>query len=433
MLSMLKIIFEYWNHTYTEEINFWNRILYLKEFTKKNIRILLTINYARLKKTRKYKLVELISELDCKIEHLFSLKNRLNFINGPNLYLSHENNFKYLEGNSPNINIWMVYNCTAYSQSSAISSISKVYNNFIYKMQPRHDLKNLTGQNIDGFLSKNITFRILKTSNDDGTSIYIHLLNEHSNNYYHWLFEVMPKYIKIFEIISKSETLNKYKYTLLLDCDLPSQFYEILQLYVTMDYDIRIVEKFESIKCNKMIYCTDFWTSLDNTRFKPNIMKEFFVDRYAVSLIKNKLPQNCFSHVQPYRKIYFERKISQARALDNVNELKRILMIEGFEVIQPEKLTFMEQVRLLNEAKVIIGVSGAVFSNIIFMQPKTHAIIFSPKTIAANYYVFQPMADVAKVNLIHILTNNASITESIHSSASINIDAVQTVLRSLED
>ncbi len=433
MLSMWKIIYEYWNHTYTEEINFWNRILYLKEFTKKNIRILLTINYAKLEKTKKYKLVELIPELDCEIEHLFSLTNRLNFINKPKLYLSHENNFKYLEGNSPNINIWMVYDCSAYSQSSAISSISKVYNNFIYKMQPRHDLKNLAGQNIDSFLSRNITFRVIKTSNDDGKSIYIHLLNEHSSNYYHWLFEVMPKCIKIFETISKSETLNKYKYTVLLDCNLPSQFYEILQLYVTINHDIRIVEKYESIKCNKMIYCTDFWISLDNTRFKPNIMKEFFVDRYAVSLIKNKLPKNCIPNVNPSRKIYFERKSSKARSLKNVNELKKVLISEGFEVVQPEKLTFMEQVRLLNEAKIIIGVSGAVFSNIIFMQPKTHAIIFSPKTVAANYYIFQPIADVAEVNLIHILTNNASNIESIHAPASININAVQIVLKSLEN
>lgn len=433
MLSRRKITWEYWQQTHIEKMNFLDRILYLKDFTKKNIRIFRKIYFLKLKKTKKYRLVETIPELDCKTENLFSSTGRLNLINKPNLYLANENTFETLEGISPDINIWMMHNCSIYSKSSSVSGSSMVYNHTYFKMLPKHDFKNPLGQNIDSYLSKNLTFNLTKKSNDNTELTHIHLLNEHSGNYYHWLFETMPKFIKICEMINKRIELKKQKYILLLDYDLPSQFHEILQLYSTIDYDIRIVERFESVECKKIIYCTDFWTSVDNTRFKPNIIEEFFVDRYAVSLIKKNLPKIYLSHLNPTRKIYFERQINRARSLINTQEVKEFLINEGFEVIYTEKLTFMEQVRLLNEAKIIIGTSGAVFSNIIFMQPETHAIIFSPKTVASNYYVFQPMADVSEVNLIHILTNNASVNDSIHASASINIDVVRNALKSLQD
>ena len=63
-------------------------------------------------------------------------------------------------------------------------------------------------------------------------------------------------------------------------------------------HEVKVVEKFESIYCSKVLYCSDFWLSIDNTKFNPDIVKEFFVDSYAVSLIKDKLPNEYVSNVE---------------------------------------------------------------------------------------------------------------------------------------
>lgn len=427
---MIKLIDEFWHFTGSQNISFFYRILALKIFLKQIYKRFSKIIRYRLKKNQ-YKLVLSLDQLNCKKTNLFLEINRKNFISQPTIFPAPNSPFEALSGVSPNIAIYLLEKCIVFSRSSSIADGMSIYNHSIAKMNPIHDFKEGILQTIDSYATKNVSHYTKKIHDICDSSIFIHLLNGHSKNYYHWLFEIMPKFIKICEVINNSEDLKKEKFTLLLDDGLPQQFYQILKLYAIIDYDIKIVKRLEAISCPKIIYCTDFWTSLDNTRFKPNIKEEFFVDNFATSLIKEKLNQNLFSILAPKRKIYLERKMTQLRSLNNSNEIRDFLVNEGFEIIYPNEFTFEEQIRLFSEASIVIGASGAAFSNIVFMQPNTHAIIFSPKTNGANYYIFQPMADIAKVNLTHILTNNSSQNQSIHASASVNIEEIKALLRSI--
>lgn len=428
---MIRVSVEYSKNIFSEKKPFLKKVSLIGAFIKLNIIYTLKKLKRGLRKTKKYVIVNSISELNNEVKTVYTLTDRNNRIDKPEIFNEVSRKFMSISGKSPDLNIYKINDSFVVAKTSSVFSNDKVFNQNLLASSPKYDFKNPLVQNIDSYINKNVRFYLKSTVIDKSDFVYIHLLNEHSDNYYHWLFEIMPKFIQICEVIKKNQELKNEKYILLVDEKLPNQFYEILEVYSTINFKVKIINAFTAIYVNKMIYCTDFWLSIDNTKFIPDIKKEFFVDRYAVSLLKDKI-RNYLIDKKPRRKIYVKRHENQARYLKNNSIVEEILIKDGFEVIRPEELTFLEQVKLFNEAIIVIGSSGAVFSNIIFMQKNTYAIIFSPNTIASNYYIFQQMADVSGVKLIHLLTDNSSYLDSVHASSSLNIEALQSLLKDIQ-
>jgi capsular polysaccharide biosynthesis protein len=70
---------------------------------------------------------------------------------------------------------------------------------------------------------------------------------------------------------------------------------------------------------------------------------------------------------------------SGRRHLINAAEVADSLAHLGFEVVQPERLTFREQVRLFAAASVVVGESGAAMANIGFCDPGTRVLEIMPE------------------------------------------------------
>lgn len=70
----------------------------------------------------------------------------------------------------------------------------------------------------------------------------------------------------------------------------------------------------------------------------------------------------------PSRRLYISRKAAE-RAIVNEAELLPILEKRGFEILQPETMTFEQQVAAFAEAEILAGPHGAGMYNGMFMQP----------------------------------------------------------------
>jgi capsular polysaccharide biosynthesis protein len=62
------------------------------------------------------------------------------------------------------------------------------------------------------------------------------------------------------------------------------------------------------------------------------------------------------------------------RGLVNETELIEGLVKLGLEIVEPENLTFAEQIRLFSETDALVGLGGAGMFNAVFCQPKTRLI-----------------------------------------------------------
>jgi hypothetical protein len=78
----------------------------------------------------------------------------------------------------------------------------------------------------------------------------------------------------------------------------------------------------------------------------------------------------------PLRKIYLSRERwgNSTRALSNAAEMESIFQTNGFDIVYPEKLSLIEQVRLFSECKFLAGDYGSALHNSIF-APSAATII----------------------------------------------------------
>ena len=105
--------------------------------------------------------------------------------------------------------------------------------------------------------------------------------------------------------------------------------------------------------------------------FNPSLLFKF--KRKILSKVKKKP----FLQFNDYEKIYISRADAlkkNNRYLKNNLEIEKFLSKSGFKILILSKYSFLEQAMIFNRAKVIIGLHGAGFANIVFSKKKTKII-----------------------------------------------------------
>ena len=209
-----------------------------------------------------------------------------------------------------------------------------------------------------------------------------------NNNYWHWLFDVLPR----LALCSKTVNLSELDYFLLPAHTKKFQIESLDHLSIPKNKRISS-EKFRHIKAQKLIV-TDHpvVTSGDATKDIMNIPK--WISQW---LKENFLPQNITYNKKDIKKIYIDRSdnISDRlpkRIISNEEEVKKYLLKNNFIPIRLHETDFIEQVKLFNNAEYIVGLHGGGFANLAFCKPGTRVIEL--KGITAG----TPIENLAKKN-----------------------------------
>jgi len=97
-------------------------------------------------------------------------------------------------------------------------------------------------------------------------------------------------------------------------------------------------------------------------------------------------------NVEPFRKVYLSRKITENKRnidiqrITNHDEIEKLFIELGFEIIQSEEFkSFKDQLNYFYETKMLISITGAGLGNMIFMQPRQTIIeLFTPLIFEKN-------------------------------------------------
>jgi capsular polysaccharide biosynthesis protein len=123
-------------------------------------------------------------------------------------------------------------------------------------------------------------------------------------------------------------------------------------------------------------------------------------------------------------KIYLRRN-SGARKVTNAFEIEKLLCARGYVIVEPEKLTFSQQVQLFSNAKTIVGSSGAALANILFAPQGAKIFILISKFPDTSYWYWQNMACASGKTVSYILGEVAARDHSgIHADFTVNLQHV---------
>lgn len=195
-------------------------------------------------------------------------------------------------------------------------------------------------------------------------------------NYFHWMFDILPK-IRI--------VLSKYKIDEIDYLYMPKlqKFQkQILKLYGLKNINVIDSKRNKHIQADKIIVPEHPWYTKNSIFHEVNYLPTWISKWLRKIFFKKKIKSKKI-------KIFVDRSETANKhcQLINNDEIKKYLSKKGFKSIMVGKLGFLEQVKLFNNAKIIIGAHGAAFTNLIFCRKNTKVIEIKPIDRPDNYVV----------------------------------------------
>lgn len=244
-----------------------------------------------------------------------------------------------------------------------------------------------------------------------------------SSNYAHWMTEVLPRIVSFC-------SNNKYKnVSIIIDDKLHKNIMTTLEKVVgrrrvyllPMNHIVKIDKLYATSVAGYISYERryKFIQPSSEGKFNANAM------RLVVSLLR---PLN--DKRQTPQKIYLRRN-SGYRNLTNQNEIEALLTRHRFTIVEPEKLSFLEQVTYFSKAKVIIGPTGASFANLIFCNKKVNLAILvnNDKNMICKFWV--NLASIMGIQVNYITGKSKQFSGGIHRDFSVDFNLIDAYLKSI--
>ena len=191
-----------------------------------------------------------------------------------------------------------------------------------------------------------------------------------NENYWHWLYDVLPR----IGICNKLVGLSEIDFFLLPNLSKKFQN-ETLDCLNIPKHKRLSSEKYRHIKAKELIV-TDHPVVVtgNSTRDIQNIPRWIML-----WLNSNFCDQKVTKNKKIKNKIYIERdpelfKNIPERSVSNENEVKSYLLKKDFVPVRLGEIMFREQVDLFHNADYIAGLHGAGFANLVFCKPGTKVI-----------------------------------------------------------
>ena len=245
-----------------------------------------------------------------------------------------------------------------------------------------------------------------------------------SDNYFHWLIEVLPKWLLI-------ESCDEYKnFPLLINAHMPEQHYQALKILVGNKRQIIGAEIGKHYLIDKAIASS----KLSRICFDPLpgvilTTEDAYYHPAALAFLQKRFKKkNTFESA---RKIYLSRRSSKLkmRKMLNQQEVEAMFIQHGYEMVDMTELSFEQQIVLFESASHIAGVSGASFSNLIFANKGCHVILLTQSGVNSQV-IYENLAQSVGISkffsVLGDVTNNSHIT--VQSDFTINLETLQTYL-----
>lgn len=245
----------------------------------------------------------------------------------------------------------------------------------------------------------------------------IHLCKDHSGNYFHWLFECLPRAIMVLRHSAFAD------YPLLIDAQLPKQNLQALEQIAAGREIVRIGHR-EMQPVGELVFPGVFSFMRDNYGSEP-AANDLLIAPEAVRLLRETYLSS--APARGSKKLFVARDGAAYRRLLNEASLHRQMIALGFEIVHPERLSFAEQVAVFSEAAVIIGPTGAGLSNMVFAPEGCKVIVLAGATQGANYFIFGQLAQWLNHELVYVC-GAARQPAKLHSDYTVDIEVLLKVL-----
>lgn len=126
------------------------------------------------------------------------------------------------------------------------------------------------------------------------------------------------------------------------------------------------------------------------------------------------------------RRVYAARSATGARKIVNEAEVDKVLDAHGFEKVYFERLSFFEQIQLMHETTLLLGVHGAGMTNMFFLQPGAKVVELLDKEHQVHCYFW--LASCFELPYFLVPCQGTEPEKISHSNMQVNIDLLRQII-----
>lgn len=112
------------------------------------------------------------------------------------------------------------------------------------------------------------------------------------------------------------------------------------------------------------------------------------------------------------RRLYISRRDASSRKFINEDEIVNLLNNAGFETIELSKFGFSEKIELFAQADIIVGLTGAGLTNLMFCSKDTHVVEIFPTSFVTYFYA--SMAGYLGLDYRALIFENDSVMSGLN-------------------
>jgi len=242
-----------------------------------------------------------------------------------------------------------------------------------------------------------------------------------SPNYAHWLTEILPR-------IYMFANIDKYKNVpLLVDKEYHENVLESLKLIVSDIERVKFLESGDIVHVDLLhVMSPTGYIPFKRRTSSPEEHSHGIFSHTALLLMRDYLQKSINIITRTDKLKIFLRRNSHIRSVTNEKIIEESLVKQGFTVIEPEKLSFREQIKIFSQAEIVVGATGSAIANMIFCKPKTRIVILIPEFANTSYWYWQNIAS-AVGNMVTYVVGERDDNNSSEVHVNFQVDLTDVI------
>ncbi len=239
-------------------------------------------------------------------------------------------------------------------------------------------------------------------------------------NYFHFLFDILPKIWLLKSKIALAE-IDFFLVNKKIDWQI-----KIFKMIGINEKKILSAEINRHIDADKIVSVTHPWYFEGYVQEQVGNLPNWIINDLRSKFLKN-------TNSQSNLKIFLDRSGSKFNHLKILNneEVINLLKKKGYQIIRPENLSFKEQIDLFSNAKTIIGAHGAALTNIVFCREKTNIIEIIPSSHPSQKC--KRLSSILNLKYFRLITEDTKNDEIFPYYINMNLDILENVVSEYSD
>lgn len=305
------------------------------------------------------------------------------------------NNVQRMIFDSPPIYLTVFTDIDVYGDSNLLSK-DRVALSDMYYRDKGIDRYDVEGGCIVSCHKKGKWLRVAYKRTDVVVEEAINCVGWACKNYYHFTFEILSR----LPFVDEYEEYRSMPVLVDAGALRIPQMKDLFDRVNIYKHPVILIEQNSRIHVKRLVYISrNLWMPPNFKLGTITTAGDYLFSRSVVDNIRNRiLTEHRHHQSSSYNKIYLSRRKCGNQRLMNASEIEKIFAEHGFQIVFPEDWSFEEEVVAFHGADVIVGATGAAFTNMVFCHEGAKVGIIMPN--GNDSYVFSNIANMVNIEFI---------------------------------